>query len=189
MSRVCYVRTEKHVQMLGSRTAHSSPASAGCHGTTQGWSPDPLGETATPASSPRPFLLILSCGPRPVCVRCRFSLGTGQNLRKVRACPELQRNYRGAGKTNAYCTSEAPCNRTRPVKQANNLDDRRLRGSGGGSGCCNGAHLAGREKRQPTRPGCIPELPQPFLSVEPESLGGGVTFFEGGKVIPPAPFF
>eukprot|EP00661_Eupelagonemidae_sp_cell13_P025816 gene25816-biopygen16527 len=31
-----------------------------------------LGETATPASGPRPFLQILSCAPRPVRVRCRF---------------------------------------------------------------------------------------------------------------------
>eukprot|EP00661_Eupelagonemidae_sp_cell13_P005696 gene5696-biopygen14804 len=34
----------------------------------------PLGETATPASGPRPFLWILPCGPRPVRVRCRSSL-------------------------------------------------------------------------------------------------------------------
>eukprot|EP00661_Eupelagonemidae_sp_cell13_P008213 gene8213-biopygen4616 len=33
-----------------------------------------LGETATPASGPRPFLQIPSCAPCPVRVRCRFSL-------------------------------------------------------------------------------------------------------------------
>eukprot|EP00661_Eupelagonemidae_sp_cell13_P023190 gene23190-biopygen4293 len=34
-----------------------------------------LGETTAPASGPRPLLWILSCGPRPVRVRCRFPLG------------------------------------------------------------------------------------------------------------------
>eukprot|EP00661_Eupelagonemidae_sp_cell13_P012006 gene12006-biopygen4902 len=33
----------------------------------------PQGETATPASGPRPFLWILPCAPRPVRVRCRLS--------------------------------------------------------------------------------------------------------------------